>query len=80
MDEDTLRQATTDMAKQRLKDNTQEAIDAGVFGVPSINVEGEIFWGLDSFRHLERYLLGRDPLDPELLAKWESLPASASRK
>jgi 2-hydroxychromene-2-carboxylate isomerase len=79
MDEDTLRRATTKEAKQKLKDSTQEAIEAGVFGVPSINVEGEIFWGLDSFHHLERYLAGQDPLDQALLTKWESLPASASR-
>jgi 2-hydroxychromene-2-carboxylate isomerase len=79
MDEDTLRRATSAEAKQKLRDNTQEAISEGVFGVPSISVEGEVFWGLDSFAHLERYLAGQDPLDQELMNKWESLPASASR-
>lgn len=31
--------------KQRLLDATQAAIAAGVFGVPSFEIEGEIFWG-----------------------------------
>ena len=80
MDEDTLRQATTDEAKHRLKDYTSEAIEAGVFGVPSVRVEKEVFWGLDSFAHLERYLSGSDPLDQDALDRWESLPASVVRK
>ena len=33
--------------KQRLRDTTQEAADAGVKGVPSVLVEGAVFWGDD---------------------------------
>lgn len=33
--------------KQKLIDNTQAAIDAGVIGVPSVVVNGEVFWGDD---------------------------------
>src|SRR5690606_25965600 len=80
MDEDTLRRAGTEEAKSILRDNTDAAIEEGVFGVPSVTVEGEVFWGLDSFPHLERYLAGQDPVEPSQLERWESLPATASRR
>ena len=34
--------------KQALKDNTDEAVAAGVFGVPTIVAGGELFWGQDA--------------------------------
>lgn len=34
--------------KQRLIDNTAGAADIGVFGVPSLELRGEIFWGGDT--------------------------------
>ncbi|MDP3700867.1 MAG: 2-hydroxychromene-2-carboxylate isomerase [Hylemonella sp.] len=46
--------------KARLRANTDEAVAAGVFGVPSFVVEGRLFWGLDSLPMLRRYLEG-DP-------------------
>jgi 2-hydroxychromene-2-carboxylate isomerase len=33
--------------KQRLRGVTQEAVDAGVFGVPTFQLNGELFWGAD---------------------------------
>ncbi|MDA7084825.1 2-hydroxychromene-2-carboxylate isomerase [Pseudomonas sp. SA3-5] len=33
--------------KQRLKDNTEEAIRRGVFGAPTLFVDGEMFFGQD---------------------------------
>ncbi len=36
--------------------NTQQAIDAGVFGAPSYVLDGEIFWGQDRLDFLERRL------------------------
>lgn len=33
--------------KARLRDNTDRAIAAGVFGAPSFVVDGELFWGTD---------------------------------
>ena len=36
--------------------NTQQAIDAGVFGAPSYVVDGEIFWGQDRLELLQRRL------------------------
>ena len=43
-------------AAERYELNTQQAIDAGVFGAPSYVVDGEIFWGQDRLDFLERRL------------------------
>ena len=55
--------AVTPAAKQELKDNTTLAIVAGVFGVPSFLVDGELFWGNDRFDHMQAFLAGRDPIN-----------------
>jgi 2-hydroxychromene-2-carboxylate isomerase len=34
--------------KQALKDGTDDALQRGVFGVPTLEFEGRLFWGLDA--------------------------------
>jgi 2-hydroxychromene-2-carboxylate isomerase len=34
--------------KQALKDSTAEAVARGVFGVPTVEADGRLFWGLDA--------------------------------
>lgn len=80
MDEDTIKRAESDEAKQKLREYTDAALSEGVFGVPSVTVEGEVFWGQDAFPHIEQFLEGRDPVDSELLKRWRTLGASASRR
>ncbi len=63
-------------AKQELKANLKEALEYGVFGVPSFVSEGELFWGNDSMEDLVNYLEGKDPLDR---AKLEDLLRSTPR-
>ncbi len=75
-----VRAASSEEAKARVRAQTQEALDAGCFGVPSMVVGGELFWGCDSLPHLELFLDGKDPVDPAAVARWHSLPASASRR
>jgi 2-hydroxychromene-2-carboxylate isomerase len=41
---------------ERYEQNTQRAIDAGVFGAPSYVIDGEIFWGQDRLDFLDRRL------------------------
>jgi 2-hydroxychromene-2-carboxylate isomerase len=48
-------------AKARLRAATDAAIAAGVFGVPTMLVDGELFWGNDSLDHVDRFLAGEDP-------------------
>lgn len=33
--------------KERLRDQTKQAVDLGIFGAPSFVVDGELFWGDD---------------------------------
>jgi 2-hydroxychromene-2-carboxylate isomerase len=46
--------------KQALRDSTDAAIARGVFGVPTIEVDGRLFWGADALPMLTAYLAG-DP-------------------
>jgi 2-hydroxychromene-2-carboxylate isomerase len=61
-------------AKARLRAQTDAAIAAGVFGVPTMIVDGELFWGYDDWPYLELYLAGKDPLPPGEMAKWTTGP------
>lgn len=49
-------------AKDRLRRQTDDAIARGVFGVPTMEVGDELFWGYDDFPLLELFLAGKDPL------------------
>lgn len=53
-----LERALEQEAKDALRNNTEEAVARGLWGVPTIEVDGELFWGLDSLQHLDRFLEG----------------------
>jgi 2-hydroxychromene-2-carboxylate isomerase len=65
--------------KAKLKRATDQAILEGAFGVPTMLVDGELFWGFDSLGHLAGFLDGKDVLDLDLVQSWMSLPATAVR-
>jgi 2-hydroxychromene-2-carboxylate isomerase len=74
-------QAQTPEVKARLRQQTDEAIARGVFGVPTMEAGDELFWGYDDFPYLERFLAGNDPLDPKAWQKWnQPRRASSVRK
>lgn len=73
-------EANTPESKARVRRQTDEAIALGVFGVPTIEVDGELFWGVDSIANLDAYLRGDGAIDPADIARWETLPAQATRK
>jgi 2-hydroxychromene-2-carboxylate isomerase len=69
--------------KERLKQHTDDAIAAGVFGVPTMRLgDGPscFFFGLDSFGALERHLAGQENIVDDDVTRWRDLPAAASRK
>jgi 2-hydroxychromene-2-carboxylate isomerase len=66
-------------AKAALRRQTDQAIAAGVFGVPSMCVGDEVFWGYDDLPYFELVLAGRDPLPPGELPGAPP-PASARRR
>lgn len=65
--------------KQRLVAATSAAIAAGVFGVPTFRVDGELFWGADRIDAVLWRLQGHT-IDEEMLAEVLARPASATRK
>jgi len=68
--------------KARVRQQTEAAIVAGVFGVPSMLVGDQLFWGFDDFAHLELLLAGRDPLDGAALRRWQAAaqPSAVRRR
>jgi 2-hydroxychromene-2-carboxylate isomerase len=42
--------------KERLRAQVEQAIQAGIFGAPTIIVDGEVFWGNDRIPQVERWL------------------------
>ena len=44
--------------KEELKANASEAIALGLFGVPSLVVDGKVFWGFDALPMLREFLDG----------------------
>ena len=60
-----------DEVKQWLRTNTDQAKQAGVFGVPAWEVDGKVFWGLDALPMLRSYLMGDDWFD----AGWSKVDA-----
>ena len=50
------RDVADDGVKSDLKANTDAAIALGVFGVPTIAVDGKLFWGVDALPMMRGYL------------------------
>jgi 2-hydroxychromene-2-carboxylate isomerase len=75
-------QAETPEIKRLLRNHTDDAIAEGVFGVPTMRVGNELFWGYDDFPYMELVLAGKDPLDSKEKAKWQRpiRPSSVRRR
>ena len=66
--------------KRDLQDLTREALESGIFGVPTFEYEGDIFWGHDRLDHLATRLKGElADLGPEL-DEMERRPSGVTRK
>jgi 2-hydroxychromene-2-carboxylate isomerase len=62
------RAADAQDVKEHLKVNTEQAIAAGVFGVPTFCVDDKVFWGLDALPMMRAYLEGNPWFD----AAWDA--------
>lgn len=80
LDPGIVAEAETAENKERLRSQTEGAIAAGVFGVPTVIADGELFWGTDSLPHLERFLAGRHAIDPALVEAFARVPVGAVRR
>jgi 2-hydroxychromene-2-carboxylate isomerase len=56
--------------KNQLKNNTEQAITQGVFGVPTFAIDDKLFWGLDALPMLRQYI-EKNPLFDE--TDWQSV-------
>ena len=52
------RDPASDEVKDELKANAEEAIALGLFGVPSMVVDGKLFWGFDALPMLREFIEG----------------------
>ena len=66
--------------KARLKSNTDEAIAAGVWGVPTFTIDGFCFWGFDSGQMMLDYLTDPSAFTSGEHARIAGLPSGIRRK
>ncbi|MFT5116229.1 MAG: 2-hydroxychromene-2-carboxylate isomerase [Parasphingorhabdus sp.] len=68
-----------DDVKLQLRMNTEQAIAETVFGVPTFQVGGEIFWGTDSFSTLLDYLANPEIFQDPKYIQIANTPSVAQR-
>jgi 2-hydroxychromene-2-carboxylate isomerase len=66
--------------KAALRANTEAAIAAGVFGVPTLRIGGEIFWGNDATSLMEDWLDDKARFDAPEYRRIATLPHAIERK
>ena len=66
--------------KDALRRNTEQAAARGVFGVPTFEVEGELFWGADSIDFVRAFLADPSVVRNDEMLRLDSLPVAAVRK
>lgn len=66
--------------KDRLRRNTEDAAQRGVFGVPTFEVDGELFWGADAIGFLNAFLADPRMLRDDEMRRADALPIGAARK
>jgi 2-hydroxychromene-2-carboxylate isomerase len=66
--------------KDGLRQATEEAIAAGVFGVPSLLIDGEIFWGVDAMAMAQDYLAAPASFLTGEIGRASALPVGLQRQ
>lgn len=74
------RLATCDAVKAELKSNTDAAIADGIFGVPSMQVDQDLFWGLDALPMLRQRLMDDPWFAQSVWLNASGLPVGIARK
>lgn len=74
------RDPDSEEVKAELKANTSAAIEKGVFGVPTCEVDGKLFWGADGLPMLRAFLEGDAWFDGPAWQAAAELPVGQSRK
>jgi 2-hydroxychromene-2-carboxylate isomerase len=66
--------------KHALRRNGEEAIAHGVFGVPTLTIDGEPFWGADATEMALAYARGDPLFTSSEMRRASDLPAAVSRR
>jgi len=65
--------------KEQLRRNTDAAIAAGVFGVPTLSIDGELYWGNDAHDLMQAVLADPDTVRGGEWDRLASLPVAVER-
>ncbi|MGV6487131.1 DsbA family protein [Stenotrophomonas bentonitica] len=65
--------------KEQLRQNTEAAIAAGVFGVPTLSIDGELFWGNESHALMAAVLADPGLLQQPEWQRIDTLPVAVER-
>ncbi len=72
-----------ELSRQEVKDalriGTEHAIAHGVFGVPTLELAGELFWGADATDFVQAYLADPGILSTAEMQRLATLPVGAAR-
>lgn len=72
-----------DLSRQQVKDTlrngTEQAIARGIFGVPTLDVAGELFWGADATNFVCAYLADPGIVSTAEMQRVAQLPIGVSR-
>lgn len=66
--------------KDALRLNTEQAITEGVFGVPTLQIDGHAFWGFDMTDAALAYLAGDPVFESPLMQRALTLPDGVQRR
>ena len=70
----------TQTIKDALRRQTDQAIARGVFGVPTLYINGQSFWGADALEFVRDYLAAPGLLETAEMLRVSDLPVGAARK
>ncbi|NJN46902.1 MAG: 2-hydroxychromene-2-carboxylate isomerase [Candidatus Competibacteraceae bacterium] len=65
--------------KNTLRQNTEDAIRWGVFGVPTFRVDKELFWGFDATQMMLDYLHHHQQFEDAEMVRVSNLPVGVQR-
>lgn len=66
--------------KDKLRSLTADALDKGLFGVPTLVIDGELFWGADAVEFASAYIANPAVLETSEMKRIAALPVGAARR
>ena len=69
-----------EQVKTELRQNTEIAIARSVFGVPTFDIDGELFWGVDATEMVQDFIQNPDLFKSDEMQRVSNLPTGISRR